>query len=666
MVAPGRNIAKSMDEIVVVLMPELLKPIGPIVNPDNKPLPEVLPEGTIAGGVVMPGLGTGNLELGGSIHISDGKGYGAGATGINAGSGLILSQAGGLFGLGGAMIDGLLAGLLLALLLLISALIWACWRCKPGCCGWCAGKSGSGLGGRNAWNRFAAICCAAPESAIIVKEKKHLLGDNGNVAVVDGAATGGMTATSLQSLQTQSRLIKPPLSVNNYPVGHNHRLDLTDQVDASGISTIRIDQPVMDDLSARQNVYNMEGMKVDCVVITKNSKYVVTGSGMGPPQVWDTQSGDLCKIMDGQEFGCTDLHLACDDTVLVAQVLDDITGLDTLNEPSEIRVKRLQLWDFASGRQLEMPMEIMCTATCITRSSEYVIISQITQEGPAILVWNLPGNQSDHIIPYHPVNPLLKDSVSYLNISMDDRLVVAGLNNPTDELAYFMVFDLTASYVGVHQPKFITFNGKCEATEIIGNDEAVTGTRRGELFVWNLLTGRVMRQIQISATLEGGNLTMLPPHTETIHCVKLSADGHYLVTGSQDQTARIWTMPDERLLHTLEGHADDVLSVAISLDSEVVVTGSWDGSIRVWRVRDGNQMCWFTSNIEILQVKISNDKRALVALGERSGHRKLIMLQVLRNRTRTTTNLRTAGSRITSSLSPPTPGYSPSSPVVMA
>nr|AAW24583.1 SJCHGC09299 protein [Schistosoma japonicum] len=175
-----------------------------------------------------------------------------------------------------------------------------------------------------------------------------------------------------------------------------------------------------------------------------------------------------------------------------------------------------------------------------------------------------------------------------------------------------------------------------------------------------------MRQIQISATLEGGNLTMLPPHTETIHCVKLSADGHYLVTGSQDQTARIWTMPDERLLHTLEGHADDVLSVAISLDSEVVVTGSWDGSIRVWRVRDGNQMCWFTSNIEILQVKISNDKRALVALGERSGHRKLIMLQVLRNRTRTTTNLRTAGSRITSSLSPPTPGYSPSSPVVMA
>ncbi|VDP15519.1 unnamed protein product [Schistosoma margrebowiei] len=69
MVAPGRNVAKNMDEIVVVLMPELLKPIKPSI-PDNKPLPEVLPDGIIAGGVVMPGLGNRNEDHGGVIHIS--------------------------------------------------------------------------------------------------------------------------------------------------------------------------------------------------------------------------------------------------------------------------------------------------------------------------------------------------------------------------------------------------------------------------------------------------------------------------------------------------------------------------------------------------------------------------------------------------------------------
>ncbi|VEL41768.1 unnamed protein product [Protopolystoma xenopodis] len=78
------------------------------------------------------------------------------------------------------------------------------------------------------------------------------------------------------------------------------------------------------------------------------------------------------------------------------------------------------------------------------------------------------------------------------------------------------------------------------------------------MVVWNLHTGRPVRQIQINATLEGGNPALLPPHTGVVHCIRLSSDGQYLVTGAQDQLVRVWTMPDERLLHTLEGHADDV------------------------------------------------------------------------------------------------------------
>lgn len=87
-----------------------------------------------------------------------------------------------------------------------------------------------------------------------------------------------------------------------------------------------------------------------------------------------------------------------------------------------------------------------------------------------------------------------------------------------------------------------------------------------------------------------------------------------------------------------------VLSVAISADSETIVSGSWDGSIRLWRVSDGRQVGWFTSNIEILQVKLSNNQQCLIALGERDGNRKLITLQVIRNRIRTTTTTRAMNS----------------------
>ena len=68
-------------------------------------------------------------------------------------------------------------------------------------------------------------------------------------------------------------------------------------------------------------------------------------------------------------------------------------------------------------------------------------------------------------------------------------------------------------------------------------------------------------------------------------------------------------------------------------------------------------MCIFTSNIEVLQVKLSRDKRAIVGLGERNGHRKLIMMQIVRSRTCAPAVYTRGGG-----LSPTLGGLSPGSP----
>ena len=88
------------------------------------------------------------------------------------------------------------------------------------------------------------------------------------------------------------------------------------------------------------NIMLEDGIKVDCAVISQNSKYVVTGSATGPPQVWDMRTGDLIKVMDGQELGTTDVHLAADDAILV--------GLVAEPHPVGVKQHRLQLWDFCT------------------------------------------------------------------------------------------------------------------------------------------------------------------------------------------------------------------------------------------------------------------------------------------------------------------------------
>jgi WD40 repeat protein len=522
---------------------------------------------------------------------------------------------------------------LLALLLLLSALIWAFYRCKPGWCPCCLGGKGGWLAGPKA---ASAVKEVYPMSTPDMKEKNPLLMVQGNgrahVDVQD--MTLNQSTGSLQEGGAAWRTKTGPASVTGVPIGQNSFLDIN-KYEVTGLSTMQINRPVFDEyatMSDRQNVYFSEDMKVDCCVISYNSKYVVTGSMTGPPQVWDMVSGDLFKVMDGMEFGCTDLHLACADAILVGQVHDEVTeGLQTPGPDGVMRrVRKLQLWDFVSGAQIDMPEEIFVTATCVSHDSELVIAARVLPNVPgqsSIVVWDILSNQTRMEIFYNPLNPTVKDAVTFLKVSMDDRYVVAGFENPETHNAHYMVFDLQNTAMH-QQPLFVIFNAKVQSTEILNQQEAITGTQKGELIVWNLSTGRPIREI----THPSG----VTAHMGTIHVVSLSHDRQYLVTGASDRLVRVWSMADEQLLHTLEGHADDVLSATISLYSEIVVSGSWDGSIRVWRIRDGSQMCWFTSNIEILNVKLSNDKHAIVALGERNNHRKLIMLQIVRNRTRRT------------------------------
>src|SRR2546421_589437 len=65
-------------------------------------------------------------------------------------------------------------------------------------------------------------------------------------------------------------------------------------------------------------------------------------------------------------------------------------------------------------------------------------------------------------------------------------------------------------------------------------------------------------------------------HEAAITAVAISADGHWLVTGSDDSTARLWdlTAPDPSANpRVLRGHEDAITAVAISPDGHWLVTG---------------------------------------------------------------------------------------------
>ena len=66
-----------------------------------------------------------------------------------------------------------------------------------------------------------------------------------------------------------------------------------------------------------------------------------------------------------------------------------------------------------------------------------------------------------------------------------------------------------------------------------------------------------------------------------------SPDGTRVLTGSVDQTARLWETSTGRLLSTLQGHTDWVRSMAFSPDGTRVLTGSRDQTARLWETSTG-------------------------------------------------------------------------------
>jgi len=80
---------------------------------------------------------------------------------------------------------------------------------------------------------------------------------------------------------------------------------------------------------------------------------------------------------------------------------------------------------------------------------------------------------------------------------------------------------------------------------------------------------------------------VLVDHTDGIKTAAFSPDGHRVLTGSYDQTARLWDSEDGKLLLIIRGHTGSVNSVAFSPDGKRIATGSDDNTVHIWDSEDG-------------------------------------------------------------------------------
>jgi len=134
---------------------------------------------------------------------------------------------------------------------------------------------------------------------------------------------------------------------------------------------------------------------------------------------------------------------------------------------------------------------------------------------------------------------------------------------------------------------------------------AVSGSSDESLRVWDLESGACVR------TLES--------HSYGIWSVSVTPDGRCAVSGSGDNTVRVWDLENGECLRTLEGHSDRVCSVCVTPDGWRAVSGSYDKTLRLWDLQGGTCLRTLKAQgSEVLSVSATPDARCAVS-GSRDG-----------------------------------------------
>jgi WD40 repeat protein len=103
-------------------------------------------------------------------------------------------------------------------------------------------------------------------------------------------------------------------------------------------------------------------------------------------------------------------------------------------------------------------------------------------------------------------------------------------------------------------------------------------------------------------------------HAGTIHSLAFSPDGKFLITGSDDKSAKLWQLDNGRELRTLAGHSESVSSAAFSPDGRHIAVGDWDKFITLWDLASGRQLRSFGGDRGVVwSIAFSPDGRWLAA-----------------------------------------------------
>jgi WD40 repeat protein len=133
---------------------------------------------------------------------------------------------------------------------------------------------------------------------------------------------------------------------------------------------------------------------------------------------------------------------------------------------------------------------------------------------------------------------------------------------------------LTPSLTPPGSPLIRTLSGHSSRVNAIAltpdGKTVISGSRDNTIKIWDLDTGTE------KFTLQG--------HRNSVRAISVTPDGKTVISGSDDNTIKIWDVVTETEKFTLLGHSSWVSAISVTPDGKTVISGSDDNTIKIWDV----------------------------------------------------------------------------------
>jgi WD40 repeat protein len=287
---------------------------------------------------------------------------------------------------------------------------------------------------------------------------------------------------------------------------------------------------------------------------------------------------------------------------------------------TDLFVDKPQVWDLVTGQPVGKPLPHQGELTAVAFSPNGLLLLKANEQRTA-RVWELKTGK--------PVGPPLhhQDDVTSVAISPDGRTMLTGSKDTTARLwevapAEFhravLTHEASVTGVGFSRAGERVITGSEDHTARVWevptgqlccpplrghHDEvlavalsadgklALTGSADGTAQLWDTTTGMPLG-LPLRHEDRPGKVKFAPDGKpiNRVWAVALSPDGTIAVTGSDDQTARLWSTATGQPLGEPLRHRAGVTSVAFSPDGKMILTTSADGTARFWEAATGRLM----------------------------------------------------------------------------